>query len=485
MKVGSFMKRLKDIPTEAKASVAYTVCSIVQRGAAILVLPLFTRLLTTEQYGLTSVYLSWFAFFSIILSLNLPYGSFQTAMVKFENQREAYVASLEGIYVLLSTLFLLVYLPFQSFWNGLLGMPTILVIVMVFEVAATSCIQSWMGLRRFQFKYKSVFSVTIALAILAQVSSLLLVLLVDDKGVAKVVGSAIVTVSFGIVIGIMGIVRGRSLFSKKLWRYALCFNIPLIAYYMSQVVFNQSDILMINYFCGADKAGIYNVAYSLAMLLTFLITAIQGSYTPWFYGKLVKHEERADRAISTGLAVALACFLLVIVIATPEIVSIMAGEAYVQAIWIVPPVAASVLLLFYACLFDRLFFFYEKKLYLTIGTIVPAVINIALNALLIPILGFIVAGYTTFISYCTLVLVDYCFVRKLAPEVNLDLRMYNFKGLGFTLVAFIAVSALMMCLYPFSWLRYGILVAVLVTAFIFRKRAFEIFSRIRKPDNSC
>ena len=41
--------------------------------------------------------------------------------------------------------------------------------------------------------------------------------------------------------------QGKKFFSKKYWKYALKFNIPLIPYYLSQVVFNTSDRIMISY----------------------------------------------------------------------------------------------------------------------------------------------------------------------------------------------------------------------------------------------
>ena len=41
---------------QVKASLAYTFCSIIQKGLSFLTLPIFTRLLTLEQYGQCSIY---------------------------------------------------------------------------------------------------------------------------------------------------------------------------------------------------------------------------------------------------------------------------------------------------------------------------------------------------------------------------------------------------------------------------------------------
>ena len=88
------IKRWKEkyslVPLTVKVSTAYAVCSILQKCLSFITLPLFTRLLTTEQYGQYTIYSSWSGILIIFLTLNLAYGSFQTAMVKFEGRRDEY-----------------------------------------------------------------------------------------------------------------------------------------------------------------------------------------------------------------------------------------------------------------------------------------------------------------------------------------------------------------------------------------------------------
>ena len=88
--------KLNRMPIGAKASVSYAVCSIFQRCLAFITVPLFSRLLTTEQYGQFSVYQSWSNMLAIFTTLNLAYGSFSTAMIKFEDDRKGYIAAVSG-----------------------------------------------------------------------------------------------------------------------------------------------------------------------------------------------------------------------------------------------------------------------------------------------------------------------------------------------------------------------------------------------------
>ena len=128
------LEKWRGLPIAVKVSSAYVFCTIVQRCLLFLTTPLFTRLLTTEQYGQIVVYTSWQSVLQIFLTLNLAYGSFSNAMLKFEDNRDGYIASVQGICLVLTGLFLLVYLPFAGLWNQLFEMPTWAMILMAVEM---------------------------------------------------------------------------------------------------------------------------------------------------------------------------------------------------------------------------------------------------------------------------------------------------------------------------------------------------------------
>ena len=67
------IKKYKNAPVAVKASVAYTVCNIIQKSLSFITVPLFTRLLTTDEYGQFSVYTSWQGILAIFITLNLPW----------------------------------------------------------------------------------------------------------------------------------------------------------------------------------------------------------------------------------------------------------------------------------------------------------------------------------------------------------------------------------------------------------------------------
>ena len=49
----------KKIPIGIKSASAYVIASVLTRGLAIITIPIFTRLLTTEQMGTVNLYNTW------------------------------------------------------------------------------------------------------------------------------------------------------------------------------------------------------------------------------------------------------------------------------------------------------------------------------------------------------------------------------------------------------------------------------------------
>ncbi|MDD7516925.1 lipopolysaccharide biosynthesis protein [Ruminococcus flavefaciens] len=467
---------------EAKASVAYTICSVLQKCLSIITMPLFTRLMSTEQYGEMTVYTSWTGLFSIILTFNLAYGSFSPAMLKFEKDREGYVSSIQGICIVLTCIFVAIYLPFTSLWNGLFKMSTLLVILLIFETFAANSINLWSGLRRFEYVYKPVVALTLAMSIGSTVVSVLAVLMSEEtkKGSARIIGHAAVWIAIGLVIFIYSTVKGKKLFNKEYWSYALKFNVPLLAYYLSQMIFNQSDRIMIDHYCGKGKAAIYGVAYTLAIMLTFVLNAINNSYVPWFYKKIKLGKEEENAKVSLGIAGIMAVLILSLVMVAPEVIRVMAGKEYLEAKWIIPPVAISLLLLFYAQLFINVQFYYEKKGKLVYASVGAAVINIILNALLIPSVSYIAAGYTTLVSYIIFAVMNYFTMKSVAKEENFSLKALNIKGLILLFIVFSGLCFAIMALYDFIIIRYAVIAVCGIICIIKRRQVIAFVMKTIK-----
>ena len=124
----------KKIPLPAKASMWFVLCSVVQKGIAFITTPIFTRMMSTNEYGLVSVYSSWVSILTVVLTLQLATGVYNKAMIRYEKQRNEYTSSM----LFLTTLFISgglgIFLLFPKQLSNVLGMSTSLIIAMFVDL---------------------------------------------------------------------------------------------------------------------------------------------------------------------------------------------------------------------------------------------------------------------------------------------------------------------------------------------------------------
>lgn len=78
---------------ENKTAVFNILGPIILNGISFFTIPIFTRLLGPEQYGVVAVYTTWVGIFSIVFGLQVQ-GSIGTAMVYYKKKEmKSYLSS--------------------------------------------------------------------------------------------------------------------------------------------------------------------------------------------------------------------------------------------------------------------------------------------------------------------------------------------------------------------------------------------------------
>ena len=95
--LGKGWMRVKQLSPAVKASLCFAVFSMLQKGISLITVPLFTRLLTTEQYGQFTLYQSWLSLVTIFATLYLYYGVFNNGMTKYKQDRQRCIAAMQGL----------------------------------------------------------------------------------------------------------------------------------------------------------------------------------------------------------------------------------------------------------------------------------------------------------------------------------------------------------------------------------------------------
>ena len=79
----------------------------------------------------------------------------------------------------------------------------------------------------------------------------------------------------------------------------------------------------------------------------------------------------------------------------PEVILIFAGKKYMDAIYVIPPIACSVYFIFVYSLYSTIEYYYQKTKSIALATTISAILNLLLNTVCIEKFGYYAAGYTT------------------------------------------------------------------------------------------
>lgn len=481
--MNKLIQKYKQLSLMAKASIWFVFCSLMQKGISVITVPIFTRLLSTSEYGTYNIYLSWFNILTIFTSLYLYYGVFNNALNRMtaSAEKNVYISSMQGLVTTLVLILTIIYLPLRSYWSRLIGLSQTALWFMIIHLWVEPCVQFWLARQRFEFKYKHAVIITIIKSILNPALGLVLVLTADyDKALARIISVVVAEVIIAGSIMVIQFYKGRTFFHKDHWKYALGFNIPLLPHYLSMVVLAQADRVMIQNYAGMSKVGIYSLAYSIGMLVQLFTNAVNNSLTPWTYDKLNKKDFKSVRKTTNTLLLLLAIATFCMLLFTPEIVRIFGSEEYYEAIYVVPPVACSVFFIFLYNIFAIPQMYYERQKFMSIASTLAAVLNIILNYIFIRIYGYIAAGYTTVACYLAYSIGHYIFSRRVCMEKIGHMDLYDSRTVLLISIFVLCCSVGFNFMYQFTLLRYALFGVIAIFVFIKRKTVIGIIQGIRK-----
>lgn len=476
----NLIDKYKSVSVKVRASFWFLICSFLQKGISVITTPIFTRLLSTDDYGNYNNFDSWLKIITIFVSLHLYSGVYTQGMIKFSDDRRQFSSSIQGLTLLLSISWTIIYLMFMGLWNTLFELTTVQMLTMLVMIWATSAFNLWAGEQRVEYRYQKLVIATLIVSVAKPVIGIIFVKHAEDKVTARILGLALVEIIGYVGFFIVQMRRGKQFYSKKYWKHAIMFNLPLLPHYLSQTILNSADRIMIKKMVGASESGIYSLAYSISQIMTLFNTALSQTLSPWIYQK-IKEKKAQDITSIAYLSIGIIAVVNLGVIAiAPEAVAIFAPVEYHEAIWVIPPVAMSVLLMFSYDLFAKFQFYFEKTTFVMIASMGGAVLNVILNYIFIKRFGYFSAGYTTLVCYTAYVVAHYLFMKKVCRDYLDSVKVYDTRFLVGFYILFVILGFLLMMTYNYPVIRYSIIVLALIVLIIYRKKVMKIFKELLK-----
>ena len=414
------------------------------------------------------------------MTLNLAGAVVNNGMIKYKDKRAEFISSLQGLSTTVTVAFFIIYFLNRPFWNELFELPTSLMLVMFVQLLFEPAYLFWMQRNRFEFKYRNVVSVTLILSIVSPILGVIAVVTAKNKVFARVFSYALVQICVGLVFYVLQVYKGKRFFDKGYWKFALAFNLPLIPHYLSQNILGQADRIMIGNMVGNSKAAIYSVAYTVASIMTLMINAINSSFIPSMYQNLDEKKYDKIEKGSFPLCIIIAVAVCGVMLIGPEVIGILASKEYAEAIYCIPPVAASIYFTYLYTLFINVEFYFEKTKYSMIVSVLGAILNIFLNYLLIPKFGYIAAGYTTLVCYILFAIGHGCLCASLKKSANIKQALFSVQKIIVLSMAVLAYTVVINILYSYPIVRVLTIVIVTIVMMLNYKKVVETTIKIIK-----
>lgn len=480
-------KKYKSMPIVAKAAIWFVVCTMLQKGIAFITVPIFTRIMPTEEYGIYSTYLSWYSILTIVCTLNMHSCVYVNTLTKSDDEKEKNekaVSMLSLSWTLTFTLFI-IYIFFHNLFNKIIGLPTALVCLIFAQILFEPPVSFWSTKQRFNYKYIKMVIRTIAMVICNAILGVVFVVLSkSNQAIARVLSAVLVQMIFGGALYIYYIKRTKKIFLIKEWGHYLNVQLPLLPHSLSLTVLSSSDRIMITNMVGKTETAIYSVAYSAGYVVNVLKNSIVDALRPWIYQKIREKDFISIRKNVNAVMILITLISVVFTTFAPELISIMAPEEYKNAIYVIPPVAASSFFTFLYNIFSIVGFYYEKTKKIMLASVLGAVLNLVLNFICIPIFGFVAAGYTTLVCYIFFSFAHYYIMRLICKRKLHNVQIYDMKFITALSIIVLALSIVFSLTYNNIYVRYGIIAIVFIITVIKRNIFISVFKELKRKKDA-
>lgn len=473
MKFRSISNKWNSLSAPTKASLALMVTQFIQKGLQVISAPIYTRLLTSEQYGQVAVFFSWYEILVIFTGLCLSRGVFNNGMQDFKEDRKVFTLSLYFLTVLSTILVGSCVTIICKYIRNFIGLHLDIIEFMFILLAFESSLSMWTVEQRFEYKWKASTIISAVIAIVSPIVSILCIILLPyDRVHSRIIGERLIFLLAYFMIIIHIIREANFKINTRYWKYALLFNLPLIPHYLSLFILNHTDQIMISRMIGNSATGIYSVAYNGSSAIKLFWTSINASLIPWTYEKCEQRNFRRIKEVTEVLLLSFAFICIIFMLFAPEVMEILSPSEYHEGIYVIPPVVAGIFFSVMYYIFANVIYYYKKPKYVMIGSIISALLNLILNYIFIPIFGYIAAGYTTMFSYIFQTIMDYWAMRKTVEE-----NIYDTRFLLLISIVVVFSGTMLSFIYAQFLLRMILTAGAIALFLIYLSRNKEIFNQ--------
>ncbi len=387
----------------------YTFSNFVAKGLVFLTTPIFARLMSVSDFGKYSTFTTWQSLLLCILPLGL-HSTITRASLDYSKRLQGYASSVAVASFVFTAFVYGIVVLFRDFFCQLFSMDMRYIHLMFLYMLVQPALLVFQGVNHVTFRYKTSTAITLISSVLSIGAAILLAELFPDQLLGRVVGNNGVLIVFcGILFGYL-LCKGRAVKWEYI-RYGLRLSLPMLPHLVSMYILGSSNKLIIQYICGDEAVAFYNIGFTCAVVISMLSNSANEAMVPWLFPRLKAGEFAKVKSVCrvyVGIFTYVTVGLLLI---APEIMLIIGGEVYRPAQGVLMPIMAGCCCQFIYTLYVNMETYLMKPGVISAGTMVTAVINVAMTFILVEKFGYEAAAYATMICYLLLLVFHYCAVR--------------------------------------------------------------------------
>lgn len=451
--------------------------TILVKAVNLISIPVFSRLLTTSEYGQVDVFMTYVNIFVIILGLDFV-GAVGKGRLDHEKDADEYISSSLLFTTLFSVLVVVLINIIFPFIQIAFNMNRLTVNIMLLYSYAMFIISYRAAEYNFYYEYKKnmIMSLSVALGNFALSIIFIETIFRTQKFWGRILGAMLPTLIIGIFVYFRLARRGHWTLKREHVRYSLEFGVPLIPHNLSHMVLSSADKVMINSMISASASGIYSLVYTLGMMIQVMMEAMNNVFGPWLFRQLKKGENENIRYVQKYYLLMYCVVTIGVLSVSPEIIKIVGAREYWEGIPMVMWVVYATFINFAYTLYVNVEFYYKKTMLISSGTIMAAVVNIVLNGLFLKRFGYQFGAISTLISYLALLIFHMIIVNFVIKKNVTD----NIFVIGIVTLMLIMTFMLHACIDSFiERVVLGVICEIVIVAI-----AYFLYKKYGKPDFS-
>lgn len=464
------------------AGVGYILGGIFIKGIAFITTPIFSRLMTPEEFGILNTYLSYESILAMLIGFQFA-GCLKNAKIKYADIAGGLETFFSNLITLLLFHSVIAAVAVNIFSGPIMELTGIhsrfilnLLVLNCFGNAAMTTYNSYVSLN-YQYKKYVAISVFNALANVALSLLLIFTVLDQDKSTARILGYVVPYAFISVYLLVTAFRKSLPKLhsAQKYNAFAYRFCAPLIPNGFAEVMLTQYSKLSVDRYCGAAAMGVYSLAYNVYSIVATVKLGMDYIVGPFYFDKRSAGNFEDLQAVFRIYSRCLAIVSVLIMLFSPEIVRILGDQAYYDARLSAIPLIAVSYFSFLCYMLSQEEYYMQKTYLVSAISVLTMVLNIVLCTIFVPRYEAMGAAFCTLISFAVMFLLHFAAIKGLLKSQSFRWRGLFADG---TFVVLMSVVAVLVAdrLLP----RILLIAAMLAVAALFAYRNFRKMIQLRK-----